>query len=265
MKIQALAGAALAPFLGIGAALAQNPVSPENIAVNVSGVETVCTGSDYDARRDTKWRAYTTRFEFAGKAGQYLGEEQVHVSGPGVDMTVRCQGPWVLMKLPKGAYQVGVDVADAGHKDLKVRAPSRVAVSFPNAGGVFRRPQPLSSRAERTATANLNRKILATPNPLVHNPQIKDHYTALAAQYQTEKTTVEQLQQKYRDQLNAFTSLNSQIQDWSEQKRQQYQNQQQTYSVLKTTYEEQSRLNEQQRKDYQTRLSSYETELRTSR
>jgi hypothetical protein len=120
-----------AAMLNPAGAFAQNDGQP----TTVGGVETVCTGTTTDVREDPKWQAYSLRLEFTGKDGQYLGDEQVNVSGNGRSVSVHCNGPWVLMKLPAGTYKVSADVADAGHKDVTVRVPGRVIVRFPNAGG----------------------------------------------------------------------------------------------------------------------------------
>jgi hypothetical protein len=268
MNIQALTAALFVPVLGIGAALAQGTAATDNLAVNVGGIETVCTGSDYDARTDPKWRAYPMRLEFAGASGQYLGDAQISVTGMGVNAAVHCQGPWVLMKLPTGAYHVSIDVAEAGHKDIEIRVPSRTVVSFPNAGGKYTPPSRQSSAQERAATQDLNRKILARPNPSVHNPALGDHFRLLDTQYRTQTALGRELQQKYTDQLKTYALLNSQIQNWDpqdEQLRRQYQDRQNNYISLETPYEEQTRLNRQQYQDYQARLRQYEIELQTSR
>jgi len=115
--------------------LAQSPALDDGQPMMVNGVETVCTGTTTDVRDDPRWQAYSLRLEFAGKDGQYLGDETVNVSGNGHSVSVHCGGPWVLMKLPSGSYKVSADVAEAGHKDVTVRAPGRVIVRFPNAGG----------------------------------------------------------------------------------------------------------------------------------
>jgi hypothetical protein len=117
------------------AALAQSAPLNDGQPMMVNGIETVCTGTTTDVRDDPKWRDYSLRLEFAGKDGQYLGDETVNVSGNGRSVSVHCGGPWVLMKLPSGSYKVSADVADAGHKDVTVHAPGRVIVRFPNAGG----------------------------------------------------------------------------------------------------------------------------------
>jgi hypothetical protein len=122
-------------ILAGGGAVAQSTMPAEGQPQTIGGVETVCTGTTTDVRDDPRWQAYSLRLEFAGKDGQYLGDEMVNVAGNGQSVSVHCAGPWVLMKLPKGAYKVSADVAGAGHKDLTVQAPGRVVVRFPNAGG----------------------------------------------------------------------------------------------------------------------------------
>lgn len=117
------------------AAWAQTPALGDDQPMMVNGVETVCTGTTTDVREDPRWRAYPFHIEFAGKDGQYLGDETVNVSGNGHSVSVHCDGPWVLMKLPSGSYKVSADVAEAGHKDVTVHAPGRVVLHFPSAGG----------------------------------------------------------------------------------------------------------------------------------
>jgi len=96
----------------------------------IDGVETVCTGAGLDARADPRWPEYPTRLEFADKHGRYLGDATVHVTGNGKNISVHCQGPWVLMKLPEGSYKVSTDIAGSGRRDLTVNAPGRVIVQF---------------------------------------------------------------------------------------------------------------------------------------
>ena len=117
------------------AGMAETPTLNEDQPMMVNGVETVCTGTTTDTRADPMWREYSFHLEFAGKDGQYLGDETVNVSGNGHSVSVHCGGPWVLMKLPSGSYKVSADVAEAGHKDVTVHAPGRVVLHFPNAGG----------------------------------------------------------------------------------------------------------------------------------
>ncbi len=124
------------------AALAADGLA-ESMPKVIDGVETVCEGITLDNRNDAKWRAYSLRLEFAGKGGQYLGDETVKVTGNEIDVSVNCKGPWVLMKLPAGSYHVSADVPDAGHKEMNVKVGSGQSVvvfSFPNAGGEISKP-----------------------------------------------------------------------------------------------------------------------------
>ena len=108
---------------------------------DVNGTEVVCTGIDSDSRADPRWRSYPLKLEFAGAGGQYLGEERVTVTGNGVNVNVRCKGPWVLMKLPAGTYQVHAEAANAGAKNVTVtvsgRGQTRSVIVFPAAGGAI--------------------------------------------------------------------------------------------------------------------------------
>jgi hypothetical protein len=124
-----------ATALGAGLAVAQSDVPPPDTQTVIDGVETVCTGSALEAREDPRWRNYPFHLEFVGKDGQYLGDEMVSVTGNGHSVSVHCDGPWVLMKLPRGSYHVAVDVAEAGHRDVTVRSPAHRIMRFPYAGG----------------------------------------------------------------------------------------------------------------------------------
>jgi hypothetical protein len=135
MKSAQLTAILFATSLATRTALAQNQMPADDQPMTISGVETVCTGTALEARSDPQWRAYPFHLEVAGKDGQYLGDEQVTVTGNGHSVSVHCAGPWVLMKLPAGAYKVSLDVPEGGHRDLTIRVPGRTVVHFPNAGG----------------------------------------------------------------------------------------------------------------------------------
>ena len=132
--------ACAATAIGASLAFAQTDVMPSDTPMTVDGVETVCTGSDLDTREDPRWRDYPFHLEFVGKDGQYLGDETVTVTGNGHSVTVHCAGPWVLMKLPRGAYHVGMDIAEAGHRDITLRSPVHRIMRFPGTGGEVSSP-----------------------------------------------------------------------------------------------------------------------------
>jgi hypothetical protein len=134
MKFATKVAVLLAGLAGAGVAHAQSDVMPDGQAMDINRVRTVCTGVTSDARMNPEWRSYSLRLEFAGKRGEYLGDETVNVSGHGQNLSVHCGGPWVLMMLPAGTYHVAADVAEAGHQDITVHVPGHVVVRFPNVG-----------------------------------------------------------------------------------------------------------------------------------
>lgn len=105
---------------------------------DVNGTEVVCTGIDSDSRHDPRWPSYPLKLEFAGVGGQYLGEERVQVTGNGVNVNVRCKGPWVLMRVPAGSYTVQAHVRGGGNKTATVnvtgRGQTRAVMSLPMGG-----------------------------------------------------------------------------------------------------------------------------------
>ena len=135
MRLRILPTFLLISAFASGPALAVTEAVPADQPMKISGVETVCTGASEGARTDRRWQAYPTRLEFAGKGGQYLGDENVTITGHGKNVSVYCAGPWVLMKLPKGTYKLSTDVVGVGHKNMTIHVPGRVVVRFPEGGG----------------------------------------------------------------------------------------------------------------------------------
>jgi len=132
---RALTASAVLTLLAAGLAVAQTQTPADDQPTTINGIETVCTGTTVDNRADPQWRAFGFHLEFAGKGGQYLGDEQVNVSGNGHSVSVKCGGPWVLMKLPAGMYHVTADVPDGGHRDFSMRVPGHMVLHFPGGGG----------------------------------------------------------------------------------------------------------------------------------
>ena len=79
MKLAPKAAVLLAGLAASGMAFAQSNLLPENQPMDVNGVQAVCTGTTSDVRMDPQWQSYSLRLEFAGKGGQYLGDETVNV------------------------------------------------------------------------------------------------------------------------------------------------------------------------------------------
>ena len=135
MRLAPKTAVLLAGIAASGVAYAQSNSLPDGQPTDINGVQSVCTGVTSETRMDPQWRQYSLRLEFAGQAGQYLGDETVNISGHGQNLSIHCGGPWVLMMLPSGTYHVSADVAEAGHKDITVHVPGHVVMRFPTAGG----------------------------------------------------------------------------------------------------------------------------------
>lgn len=101
-----LASAAIALALA-GAARAEPTVLAVDAETEVGGVPVACTGIG-QTRLDAKWQAYGVRVEFSNALNEYLVGGAVSVrdrAGKNL-LDVTCDAPWVLIKLPPGAYVV---------------------------------------------------------------------------------------------------------------------------------------------------------------
>lgn len=132
----ALAGA----LLGAVPAFAATNL-PLNSPTTVSGVDTVCTGIGDEAQHDARWAAYPLKIVFAGKGGQFVTDADVTVSKDGKDVvSVHCEGPWVLVKIPAGRYRI-TGALEGQNAQANAFAPAtgqgRVILRFPNSGGTI--------------------------------------------------------------------------------------------------------------------------------
>jgi hypothetical protein len=130
-----LAGAALS--LAAGGALGQTAHVPLDHETTVDGIGVGCTGIG-QTKDAPKWNDYSVKIEFADSQRNLLADETMTLSRGGESiLTVKCAGPWILLKLPPGkAYQISGSVpgtsASAG---MTVTAPSQgqgvFALTFP--------------------------------------------------------------------------------------------------------------------------------------
>jgi hypothetical protein len=138
-RVTGLAALAAASLFA-AAAWAQGGSLPFDTPTPVNGVETVCSGvavSDEDAAR---WAQYPVKIVLAGKGGQFLGNAVVTVSKGGKAVTtVACPGPWTLLRLAPGRYDVSGTIEGEIAKGT-VYAPAtgqgRVILRF-NRGGAL--------------------------------------------------------------------------------------------------------------------------------
>jgi hypothetical protein len=106
----------------------------------VDGVGVGCTGIG-QTKFDPRWSAYSVRIEFSDAQNAYLADEVATVwdaQGRAI-ASVGCEGPWILFKLPAGAYRVEGRLTDqtAQPRTASFNAPARgqlrVILKFPDA------------------------------------------------------------------------------------------------------------------------------------
>jgi hypothetical protein len=86
-------------------ALAQSGGDP---ILEANGIRYACAGIGKVSREDPRWKTFPVKLEFAAANGEFLGDADVTVTdstGKAV-FQARCDGPWVLIDLPTGAYKV---------------------------------------------------------------------------------------------------------------------------------------------------------------
>ena len=135
-----LVSAAAAAVALASPAVAQ-PAGVVNLPVDrpttVQGVQVACTGIGQTARDNPSWLAYPVRVEFSDHLNAYLGAGQITVlSAKTPVLSVRCDAPWILLKLPAGAYTVEGHVpgAQAQPRSARFQPPAhgqmRVVLQF---------------------------------------------------------------------------------------------------------------------------------------
>ena len=94
--------ACLAPSLPAMAQGAGDPILEAN------GIKYACAGVGKASRSDPRWPAFPVRLEFAAANGDFLGDPDVTITdGTGkLVFQAKCNGPWVLIELPAGSYNV---------------------------------------------------------------------------------------------------------------------------------------------------------------
>jgi hypothetical protein len=124
---------------GLGCALTAGPsfaaAAPVALAVDaettVNGVQVACTGVG-GTRSESRWTTYGVRVEFSNALNEYLvGGAIVVRDRTGRELLeVSCDAPWILLRLPKGAYRVEGRLLDSPAK------PRSAPFSPPAAGQI---------------------------------------------------------------------------------------------------------------------------------
>lgn len=126
---------------GATSAFAESAVSlPSDTPVEVKGVELACTGIGDEAQSDPRWKSFPVRLEFAGGKAQYLADVEAavfNVAGEEL-FKVRCDSPWLLVRLPAGKYQVKGsfrDIVKIANFMSPKKGQARIIVRFPEIVG----------------------------------------------------------------------------------------------------------------------------------
>jgi hypothetical protein len=107
MRCGLMAALAVAMTAGAAQAAPDRSVSlPVDRPTTVGGVEVACTGIG-QTKTDPKWLSFPVRVEFSDHDNAYLGNGEITVlSNHQPVLSVRCDAPWILLKLAPGAYTV---------------------------------------------------------------------------------------------------------------------------------------------------------------
>ncbi|HWA60029.1 MAG TPA: hypothetical protein VG939_01575 [Caulobacteraceae bacterium] len=123
--LAALSVTCAAAFAQPSTPVARLPLDRET---EVGGIEVACTGIG-QTRNDPKWLDYSVRVEFSNARSEYLSDAEVTVSdarGRPI-LAAACDGPWILMKLPKAGYRIEARLLDvpAAPRSASFKAPAR--------------------------------------------------------------------------------------------------------------------------------------------
>jgi hypothetical protein len=81
---------------------------PVDGTITVNGIEMGCTGIGIEAREEARWAGFPVRVEFSGAQHQYFpgGSLVVKNADHTPLLSVRCDAPWVLLRLEPGKYRM---------------------------------------------------------------------------------------------------------------------------------------------------------------
>lgn len=114
-----------------GAAMQGLPIDQET---QVDGVQVMCGGIGSD-ESDPRFSQYPAKIEVAGGYGQWLGNNDIDISGSGQNISAHCSGPWFAAQLQPGSYSVTVTTRGASPKTVRLNVSGegqrKVVVRFP--------------------------------------------------------------------------------------------------------------------------------------
>ena len=123
-----------------GRAAGEAVALPVDAATTINGIELACTGVG-QTRDEARWRAYPIRVEFSNARNEYLvgGAITLRDAAGRELLSASCDAPWILLRLPKGAYRVEGRIlgSAATGRSAPFLSPAagqaRVVLQFPDA------------------------------------------------------------------------------------------------------------------------------------
>lgn len=130
----------LAPARAQGGPPPAPVVLPLDTETQVNGIAVACTGIG-QTRLEPRWTSYGVRVEFSNALNEYLDGGTITVrdrSGASL-LNVSCAAPWILLRLPKGAYRLEGRPLDSAARPRSApfspppKGQIRLVLQFPDA------------------------------------------------------------------------------------------------------------------------------------
>lgn len=106
----------------------------QDVAIPMNGIDVVCTGVG-SSGDDPQWQSWPIRIVFSNGAGQFVAKVRVKLSAKGKELgEFACDAPWVLVRGPKGQYQVQASLGGqtkSASFALPTSSQKRVEIAFP--------------------------------------------------------------------------------------------------------------------------------------
>jgi len=139
-RLAAIAAGTMLLASPAGSATTAAAVLPVDSPTVVNDVALACTGIG-QTRDEARWRDYGVRVEFSNARNEYLtGAAVVVRDAAGRELiNVSCDAPWVLLRLPPGAYRVEGRLLESAAKPRTApfsppaSGQLRVVLQFPDA------------------------------------------------------------------------------------------------------------------------------------
>lgn len=102
------------------------PLHADDQELKYKNISYVCTGVG-ESKDDPRWKAYPLKLMFAGSGRAYVSEVKVEIRDSNAQsvLSVNCDGPWLLVRLKAGKYNVVASAEGGGTKTTSVNVPEQ--------------------------------------------------------------------------------------------------------------------------------------------